>query len=259
MSDASLRQYEGDVEIARAKLNASLDTLRSPETLSTFSDDLKKEAREAKDALVDQAKSAAQSQLNKFVEEVKAKAANNPAAALAIGAGLAWHFLRHPPIAAALIGLGAFSLWRTNAGSVRGYSPDYLELGKQRLKEQASEAAERVKDAAAEGRDRLSEKIGEFTTAAHEKVEDWTDEVKNTVGDLSATLRSDTPSIVPGEQDAFEPGPTKTAADELSGAPSEVRHFAGEQDSRDKLLLGLAGAAVAAALGIACQRRLSDS
>ena len=258
MSDITLRQHEGDVEIARAKLNASLDALRSPETLSTFSDDLKKEARDAKDALVDQAKSAAQSQLNKIVEEMKAKAANNPAAALAIGAGLAWHFLRHPPVATALIGLGAFSLWRTNAGAARGYSPDYMELGKQRLKEQASEAAGRVKDAAAEGRDRLSEKIGDLKTAAGEKIQDWTAEVKNTVGDISATLRTDTPSIVPGEQDAFEPGLAKTAAEKVSGAFAEARDFVSEQDSRDKLLLGLAGAAVAAALGIACQKRLSD-
>ena len=94
MSAKTLRQFEGDVEMARAKLTGSLATLRSPDTLSAFTDDLKKEALDTKDALIGQAKAAAQSKVTELVEDLKAKAAANPAAALAIGAGLAWHFLR---------------------------------------------------------------------------------------------------------------------------------------------------------------------
>src|SRR3954447_6596800 len=138
MAERSLRNYEGDVEMARAKLKASLAQLRSPETISAFTDDLKKEAFDAKDALLGQAKSAAQSKVTELVDELKAKAAANPAGVLAVGAGLAWHFLRHPPIASALVGLGIFSLWQTNAPRTTGqYQPDYLEIGKRRLKEQA--------------------------------------------------------------------------------------------------------------------------
>ena len=52
--------------MARAKLTDSLATLRSPDTISAFADDLKKEALETKDALVDQAKTAAQSKVTEL-------------------------------------------------------------------------------------------------------------------------------------------------------------------------------------------------
>lgn len=260
MSD-SLRKYEGDVELARTKLNASLDRLRSPDTLSAFSDDLKNEARDIKDDLVEQTKSAAKTQLNSMVEDLKARAASNPAAALAIGAGLGWHFLRNPPIASALIGLGAFSLWRTHVAPQPSSAakPDYLEMGKQRLKEQAVDAAGRAKDAALEGQDRLSEKIGELKTKATDTVRNWTSEVQDTVGDLAASLRVATPSIVPTVPDVDVQGMAKTASDTISHAVSQTRDYLTEQDSRDKLLLGLAGAAVVAAFGIAVQKRFSES
>jgi hypothetical protein len=52
---------------------------------------LKQEAFETKDAPWD---------------DVKARAAANPAAVIAIGAGLAWRLLQRSPIASALIGVG---------------------------------------------------------------------------------------------------------------------------------------------------------
>jgi hypothetical protein len=61
---------------------------------------LKQEAFETKDALWD---------------DVKARAAANPAALIAIGAGLAWRLMQRPPIASALIGVGLYSLWKTEA------------------------------------------------------------------------------------------------------------------------------------------------
>ena len=66
-----------------------------------------------KDALVDKAKSGVQSTIDTFVEDLKARAAANPAAALAIGAGIAWRLIQRPPIATALIGAGLYSLFRT--------------------------------------------------------------------------------------------------------------------------------------------------
>jgi len=135
MSEISLQAHEHDVERARAKLAGSLATLRNPATLSAFTADLKHEALATKDSLVGQAKSAAQSTLNGFVEDLKAKAAANPAAVVAIGAGLAWRFLRHPPITSALVGMGLYSLWHTNAvRAAGGYQPYYLQEGKDRLR-----------------------------------------------------------------------------------------------------------------------------
>jgi len=179
MADRSLRNYEGDVEMARAKLKASLAELRSPETISAFADDVKKEAFDAKDALIEQAKSAAQSKVTELVDELKARAAANPAGVLAIGAGLAWHFLRHPPVTSALVGLGVFSLWQTNAPRPAGqYRPDYLALGKQRLKEQANEALSKAKDIAHQGQDAVSAKAAELTRSASGRVGEWTGQIR---------------------------------------------------------------------------------
>lgn len=71
-------------------------------------------AESAKNALFDQVKAKTLSAWQGLVEEMKAKAAENPAATLAISAGLAWRLLRHPPIATALIGTGLFSLLRAH-------------------------------------------------------------------------------------------------------------------------------------------------
>jgi len=260
MPERSLRNYEGDVEMARAKLKASLAELRSPETISAFTDDLKKEAFDAKDALLGQAKSAAQSKVTELVDELKAKAAANPAGVLAVGAGLAWHFLRPPPIASALVGLGIFSLWQTNAPRTTGqYQPDYLEIGKRRLKEQANEALSKAKDMAHQGQDTMSAKAAELTRAASGRVEEWTGQIREAVGELGSSLKTDAPSITPsGDEDV-------TLGQKVPGAGAgKLFDWGGsapmdDEQSRNNVLLGVAGVAVAAALGIACQKRFADS
>ncbi len=194
MSEKSLRSHEQDAEFARAKLAGSLAILRSPVTISSFTDDLKKEALEAKDNLVDQAKSAAHSKVNDLVEDLKAKAAANPAAILAIGAGLAWRAIRNPPIASALVGLGIFSLWRTNAFRPQGsYQPDYLEEGKKRLKEQAGEAVSKVKEMADRGQATVSAQAAELTEAARDKTRQWSHDIRDAVGDLKSSLERTLP------------------------------------------------------------------
>ena len=95
MADLSLLQQEREAERSRTKLTQDLAVLCSPETFVAFTNDLKKEAFETRDA---------------FWEKLKARAASNPAAVIAIGAGLAWRIIQHPPIASALIGVGLFTL-----------------------------------------------------------------------------------------------------------------------------------------------------
>ena len=73
----------------------------------------------AKDDLIDKAKSSAHTMFEEFVDDLKGKAAANPAAALAIAAGVAWQMIRRPPIASALVGLGLVSLWRTTPTPAR--------------------------------------------------------------------------------------------------------------------------------------------
>ena len=114
MSEAELNVLERDVEQARARFAGDLARLRSPATLSNFQDDLWARASETKDDLVEKAKEAATDGVQRLVSDLKEKAAANPAAALAIGAGLAWRLVHRPPIASLLVGIGLFSLWRTS-------------------------------------------------------------------------------------------------------------------------------------------------
>ncbi len=311
MSDPSLHQLERDVEAARAKLAGQLSSLRSPATYSEFSSELKHEALEMKDALVDKAKSSAQSTIDTFVEDLKARAAANPAAALAIGAGIAWRLIQRPPIATALIGAGLYSLFRTTPthgthGSART-TDEYLAQAKDRLAEQASDLAETVKDSASTISKATAEKATELATGVKERVlamgeaatekatelaagvkqtassmgeaaqekatelagaarsqaQHWSKEVRSPLrqaagnasrlgGDASRTLED-----MRGESmTAAERAASRAAATTNEWMMRPIQEAAVE--ARKKFLLGAAGVAVVAALGIACQRRLSE-
>jgi hypothetical protein len=305
MSD-TLRECEREVEQARSKLSHDLAVLRAPETLSSFTADLKRDALETKDALLDQAKQTAQSKLSDFVEDLKARAAANPAAALAIGAGIAWRLLRHPPIATALIGAGAYSLWRTNGFQPHDrFRPDYLQHGKQRLKEQASDFASDVasnaKEIAADVSETVSAKTAEMIEAAKTKAQEWSgtaqakaqewsetaqakaqewtgtaqaraqqwsDDVGRGAAAVGSALKAETESLNARAQGAVRSvsDRTRSATMDASSRTSQfmretihdARDTLADNESRDKLLLGVAGVAVAAALGIACQKRIAE-
>src|SRR6476619_2917442 len=123
---AKLHELELEVEAARGKLSRDLATLASPQTLSDLKDDLKHEVLQTKDAIIESTKSAVTSSVQQFVEDLKAKAVANPTAALAIGAGVAWRVFQRPPVATALIGVGLYSLLRTQPP----YSGLYNEDGR---------------------------------------------------------------------------------------------------------------------------------
>lgn len=283
----TLTECERDVEQARAKLARDLATLRSPETFSSFTDDLKQEAFETKDAIVEKARSSAESVVTRVVNEIKAKAAENPAAVLAIAAGIGWRLVRNPPIATVLVGAGLFSLWKTHADGALASDEELVERGKQRLKEQFSTAAAGVSDIASDVGQAAAAKAGEATEAARQKMEAWTDQgramahdardaVKQQAADWTGRVRhagaetrdavtqraaeiadrvtdagqearatmSDTMQRGRQHVDEFVEAGTETASRAVQGLPA-----------RDQVLLGVAGIAVAAALGIACQRR----
>src|SRR5205807_2610581 len=93
-------------------------------------------------------KQEAKSGLQSVIEDVKGRAAANPAAALAIGAGLAWRLVRHPPIATALIGAGLVSLFRTPPVQASD-DAGYFSHAKGRLEEQASQVVDYAGEQAA--------------------------------------------------------------------------------------------------------------
>ena len=98
-----LDQLERDLQETREKLARDLDRLRSTETISGFKADLLAQVSETKDDLVGKAKASVTAGVQDVWDEVKARAAANPAAALALSAGLAWRLMQRPPIASALV------------------------------------------------------------------------------------------------------------------------------------------------------------
>lgn len=259
MSDRHLEQLEREVEASRAKLNGGLSTLRSPSTYSDLRSDVKNDVIDLKDALFDQAKSSVQTTLEGFVEGLKAKAAANPAAALAIGAGIAWRLVQRPPIATALIGAGLYSLFHTPpTRRASRTTAGYLSLAKDRLDEQASEFVESVKqraiaigDSAVEKTTELARNVKDRAVAMGEAVSEGTAELVGAASDQGQHWSNEMRRASTRVADV-----THTAAH-----PGRLRHSYPEpsSDARDTLLLGAAGVAVMAALGMALQRRSTES
>jgi gas vesicle protein len=259
MTELSLQDHERDVEHARAKLAGDLAVLRLPETLSAFTNDLQHKA-----------KSAAQSTVSGLLEDLKAKAAANPFAALAIGAGLAWRLIHNPPIASALVGVGLFSLWRTNAPRPpSGVQPDYLKQGKQRLKEQSGELLSKATEVAGDVQEIVSTKATDLTDAVKDKIAQWASNVGNAMEDVGSRVQADVERVAGAAHRARHDvrDRLQSASSNASSTADDLFHYAAsagktaldDEETRNKLLLGVAGVAVAAALGIACQKRISQS
>jgi hypothetical protein len=268
----SLAQCEREVESARAKLKADLRTLASPETLTAFTDGLKQEAVATKDSLVQQAREAVQTSVEGLVEELKAKAAANPAAALIIGAGVAWQLIRNPPISTALIGAGLWSLWRTKNFAAPGQdNRGYLEQGERRLKQQMTEFRHEAASVAADVGQALSERTGQLYDAANEKIKNLSHEASEAAVVAGSAVKARTDGLAASAVRTFH-----DALDQVGGAASGASDAAASagRDTvlslkstaasardmaapRDSLLLGVAGIAVAAAVGIALQKRIT--
>ena len=275
MADDSLYVREREVEAARAKLATDLKILSSPRTFSEFTNDLKADAKNLKVDAIAKVKSSAESALQSFVDDIKARAAANPAAVLAIGAGIAWRLIRHPPIATALIGAGLYSLFRTMPSTRTHSNESFLSQARDRLQEQVTDFASATKDQAQELGEAIANKASELTTSMTESVsalsqttadkiteaasiatdraKQWSESASTSVGEWSQEAKA----AVVGQQGLPAYGTPGARSSDLqqSWSPS----LQPDQASRDTLLLGAAGVAVAAAMGIALQRRMTEA
>jgi hypothetical protein len=246
MSEMTLHEQEQGVERARAKLAADLAIIRSPSTFSIFKEDVKQEALNTKDILVERARSTAQTKLNELVGDLKAKAAANPLAALAIGAGIAWRLIAHPPIATSLIGVGLFSLWQTPAHrSRKAIEPDYFVRGKERLREQAGKLALTTSDAAAD--------VGQLGRGARDAAAGSPE----AGAEYIAAEANRATRTISGHARTATAGTFANSGKPIHGMSLDGGTV-GDQQSRDSVLLGVAGAAVLAALGMAYKNRFAD-
>jgi len=290
MSETDLMKLERDVIQARARFAGDLAVLRSPETVEEFKEDVQAKAMGIKDELMNKARTSVTETTNEFIADLKGRANANPGAVLAIGAGLAWHFLRPPPITTALLGYGLWSLLRTTpAPEGEGFGPRAVEFAHatrdkvEDLRAQASEAVSHLAEQAAATADQVStsvrrtvHNVQDAALAAagsvRETVHDAQDAAMTAPGRVSATTR-DTASQLRRESATLGDKASALAGSvgEVAGAAGERasalasaasdqaaafwRRHADEVASRDTLLLGAAALAVTAAVGIAYQRR----
>ncbi len=246
MSAAELNALERDVEQARAKFADDLLRLRSPANLTRLKNDLWADVRETKDEVVNKAKDAAQDGAQRLVAELKARAAANPLATIAIGAGLAWRLVHRPPIATVLVGLGLIGLARTTP------SQPYM-----RLIDEDPILQRRGGD--------LASHAEALADAAKEKVQDWSaragDAIRQTAGEIAekaASVAESASDALQGAQYAARETAAEVA-DRAGSAAARVsqtmRDAVPDREDRDTYLLAAAAVAVAAAVGIAYQRR----
>jgi hypothetical protein len=223
MSEAELNQLERDVEQARARFTTDLARMRSPSIYVDFKDEVVAEIRHTKDDLVERTTDAATERAHSIFAEIKDRAAANPAAALAIGAGLAWHLARHPPVTSVLIGLGVMSLWRTN--------PQHLSRSAE-LVAQAKEIAGSVKESATELAGSVQDKVEQLRTSeTAERASELAESIKEKVVGTAESLAERGTAVIHG-----------------------ALH---EREKQDSYLYGAAALALATAVGIAVQRRMS--
>jgi hypothetical protein len=227
MSHAELDRLEGEVRDARRRLKSDLEILRAPETFSSFKEEVLGEARQSRDDIVANVKEAATDRVERFIAEIKERAAANPVAVGAIAAGVAWRVLRNPPITTMLVGYGLISLWRTQPGqSAPGAKTVY------RAADMALEAKEQVEQWGSEAGDAIARATDVVVPAVTETVQRW--------------------SADAGE--AFSQASTSAQSLVASGSQS-LQHIVMDKQERDKVLLGAAAVALTAALGLACLRR----
>jgi hypothetical protein len=245
MSEAELNVLERDVEQARARFAGDLARLRSPATLSNFQDDLWAQASETKDDLVEKAKEAATDGVQRLVSDLKEKAAANPAAALAIAAGLAWRLVHRPPIASLLVGIGLFSLWRTTPSEGEGLVPRAADLAGQ-----VKETLQEWSAGATENLTQIADKASAAAEEAYASARDTVSKVKTHVTVAADQAAGSVQETMTHIRDQASAAGAKTSA--------AVRAITPNAEARDSLLLGAAALAVAAAVGIAYQRRSAD-
>jgi hypothetical protein len=254
MSD--LDALERDVAQARARFADDLARLRSPANLARFKDDLWAEARETKDELIDKSKAAAKDGAQRVLTDLKERAAANPLAAAAIGAGLAWRLINRPPIATLLIGAGLFGLLRTSPPR-RSHEPYMGLYDEDRALRHTS------------GEDTLAQRTAEVASAVKDKVQDWSATAGETaratatqVADAAASVTERARETLHEARDAARESltqATETAAAVGERASARLRDAMPAAEDRNNYLLGAAALAVAAAVGIAYQRRLHGS
>jgi hypothetical protein len=238
MKNGQLEALEREVEEARRRVLADVTRLRSPETVASFKRDVTSEIRWKKDRLLANGKEAARARVDGVIETVKAKIAANPGAALAIGAGLAWRFYRHPPVTPLLVGAGLTALLRTD--------PEHPQIG--------SDVAARAATLARSAGDHVRE-WPESRAADHAC--ELARDTKDRVIEVASLAREKLSGLPEAAVAATRQGLSDTMqrSRSLARTGRTGLHGALASGQRDTYLLGFAALALVAAIGMAASRQ----
>ena len=103
---------EAEVAAARARFARTLDKLTDPATHEAMKNEVMERVEGYKDELLGSVEASARAKGQGVVDDLKTRAMNNPAGAALIGAGIAYHLYRHPPVTTLLVGGGTALLMR---------------------------------------------------------------------------------------------------------------------------------------------------
>jgi hypothetical protein len=237
MANPSLRAREREVETARTKLTEDLAVLCSPGILAHFGENLKQEALESRDRLW---------------EKLKAQAAANPTAVIAIAAGFGWRLMKRPPIATSLIGLGLVSLLRTSAKPLDPRT-SFLRQSARSLKGQSEELVSAIGQTTARAKDSIAEKSAETWDSTKDKIQEWTEQAGEQLVETRSRAKSASEAILDSARRQQH-----DLRDEIADVATAAGETLRDQDTRNIVLTGIAGLAVAAALGLAAQKRMVE-
>ena len=258
---------ERDVEASRARLVNRVAQLKAP-PISGVKDEIVADATEYKDEVIDSAKQKVTDAIDGFVLDVKRRAAANPVAVAAIGAGIAWKLWQKPPITTLLVGAGVAALFGRSsipeidvdpydADRPSGYVPGGVAgFGygttagaiEQKAIGGATVALETVRDKTSELRDRAAE----LKDSALRSAGELRDNVVRSAGELMGSARQSADQL---RSNAVRSG--GQAVDTLSSYASDARsriqparQYAEDMVRDNGVYLGLAALAVGAAAGI---------
>ncbi|MFL5057381.1 MAG: hypothetical protein ACJ8DE_19345 [Microvirga sp.] len=274
---------EAEVAAARARFARTLDRLTDPATHDAMKNEVMERVEGYKDGLLGSVQASARAKGQGVVDDLKTRAMNNPAGAALIGAGIAYHLYRHPPITTLLVGAGTALLMRARGkrssdptayrapydekqprgyvpGGVAGYGYPVEEdapgsTTTDRIMAEAAAAGDRARALASEVGERAREIGGRAREAAAEagsRIAETAERTRHAAADTLDRTRSTAEDIAARARTTAHDAYERTA-----GAAEDAYERAGDAYDRvrtDPWLLGALGIAAGAALAVAMRR-----
>ena len=108
-------------------------------------------------------------------------------------------------------------------------------------------------DLTAQAKDTVSTKGAEAWEAAKVKVQQWNERAGARLDDARSKAKTASDLVVDGLRRQQH-----DLRDEIADVTAAAKGSLRDEDTRNTMLVGIAGVAIAAALGIACQKRISE-